>query len=66
MDLNRFKDTLFDLINESDELNVSNIAWNEKKNVLVAYFPDGSEYALCVMPVSDLADEDCNGLVVLG
>ena len=65
MKLNKFKDMLFDLINESDEINVSSIALNEKKNLLVAYFSDGTEYALHIMPVSELSKEDREGLVVL-
>lgn len=65
MELNKFKDILFDLINESDELNVSSISLNDKKNLLVALFSDGSEYALCIKPVSDLSEDELTGLVTL-
>ena len=66
MELNVFKDKLFDLINESPDLDLVNIAWNEKKNLLVAKFLDGSQFAVQIKRAWELTDEEQEGLVNLG
>lgn len=66
MDFNQFKDMLFDLINESNELNVSNIAWNEKQNILVIAFADGTKFAICIKPITALKEEEFIGMTWLG
>lgn len=48
MELNFFKDILFDLINESDALNVSDIACNDAENLLFVSFDDGSLFQIKV------------------
>lgn len=47
-DLNYLKDTLFDLINESDELNVVDIESNDAEDRFVLHFPDGSSFIVMV------------------
>ena len=66
MELNVFKDTLFDLINESPDLDLYEIAWNEKQNLIVAKMNDGSSFAVQVKPAAELSDEERSGLVSLG
>ena len=66
MELNVFKDTLFDLINESPDLDLYEIAWNEKKNLLVAKLLDGSQFAVQVKQAWELTEEERDGLVNLG
>ena len=66
MELNVFKDTLFDLINESPALDLIDIAWNEKKNLLVAKLLDGSQFAVQVKQAWELTNEERDGLVNLG
>ena len=55
MELDYFKDTLFDLINESPDLDLHEIAWNEKQNLLVAKMNDGSAFAVQVKPAAELS-----------
>ena len=66
MELDYFKDTLFDLINESPDLDLHEIAWNEKQNLLVAKMNDGSAFAVQVKPAAELSVEEQSGLVSLG
>ncbi len=42
MELNYFKDRLFDLINESDELGVADIEADDRKNTFLIRTADGS------------------------
>ena len=44
MDLNYFKDVLFDLINESDSLDVLDIEADEKANLFVVTVKDGAKF----------------------
>ena len=46
MDLNYFKDTLFDLLNESDELDLSDIRADDTRDVFTVRTADGSEFEL--------------------
>jgi len=48
MDLNYLKDTLFDLINESDELIVADIESIDTENHFVLHFQDGSSFVVTV------------------
>ena len=48
MDLNYLKDTLFDLMNESDELNVADIESVDAENKFVLHFQDGSSFIVNV------------------
>ena len=66
MELNAFMDTLFDLINESLDLDLYEIEWNEKQNLIVAKMNDGSAFAVQIKLESELSDEERNGLVSLG
>ena len=66
MELNYFTDTLFDLINESPDLDLHEIAWNEKQHLLVAKMNDGSAFAVQVKPEAELSVEEQSGLVSLG
>lgn len=46
MTLNYFKDHIFDLINESDLLNVTDIKTNERKNSFCITVSDGSVFII--------------------
>lgn len=46
MDLNEFKDRLFDLINESSDLLVSDIAVNDRENTIKVYLQDHSVFTI--------------------
>ena len=46
MELNYFKDHLFDLINESNILNVRSIIADDKENVFRVVVYDGSEFCV--------------------
>lgn len=48
MDLNYFKDTLFDLLNESDELDLSGIRADDKRDTFTVRTADGSVFELFV------------------
>ena len=66
MEPDYFKDTLFDLINESPDLDLHEIAWNEKQNLLVAKMNDGSAFAVQIKPEAELSVEEQSGLVNFG
>ena len=51
MDLNYFKDKLFDVINESDELDVTDIQADDAKDLFMIVMKDGSVFALRAMKV---------------
>lgn len=46
MDLNEFKDRLFDLINESSDLLVSDITVNDRENTIKVYLQDHSVFTI--------------------
>lgn len=46
MELNDFKDRLFDVLNESDELNISDIAGDDAKNIFVIEMEDRSVFVI--------------------
>ena len=48
MELNYFKDVLFDLLNESDELDVSDIQSNDKANTFIVSMKDGTSFSVQV------------------
>lgn len=51
MDLNYFKDKLFDLLNESDELDLAGLTVNDRQNLITAVTADGTVFEiLCREP----------------
>ncbi len=48
MDITRFKDILWDLINESDDLDVTDIQSDDKDNRFMVTVKDGSTYGVQV------------------
>ena len=44
MDLNYFKDQIFDLLNESDELDISDIRAEDRKDLFTVTTGDGSVF----------------------
>ena len=46
MDLNYFKDKLFDLLNECDELDLSDIRTDDKRDTFTVRTADGSIFEL--------------------
>lgn len=51
MDLNFFKDKLFDVINESDELDIADIQADDDKDLFLIVMKDGSVFALRTMKI---------------
>lgn len=50
MELNELKDRLFNLLNESDTLDLLDLHLYDRENVLILEFPDGSSFELrCTM-----------------
>lgn len=66
MELNYFKDAVFDLINESQTLDVFDIAWNEKGNLFVVKMQDGSQFSVQIKDAAELSLQEREGLVSLG
>ena len=48
MDLNYFKDLLFDLLNDSEEMNVLDIEADDKMNLFYLSVADGSAFEIQV------------------
>ena len=46
MDLNYFKDKLFDILNDSDEMDICNISANDRNNLFTISIADGSEFEI--------------------
>lgn len=46
MELNYFKDRLFDLLNETDELDIADLNVEDKKNLLTVTMSDGSVFEI--------------------
>ena len=46
MELNYFKDILFDLINESDELDAVQIDSDEHRNIFTVHVSDGTVFSV--------------------
>ena len=46
MDLNYFKDKLFDLLNDSDVLNISDITTDDRRGLFTVSTVDGSKFEL--------------------
>lgn len=46
MDLNYFKDKLFDLLNDSDDLDISDIATDDRRGLFTVSTTDGSTFEL--------------------
>ncbi|MSS63914.1 hypothetical protein [Velocimicrobium porci] len=48
MEMNEFKDLLFDILNETDNLPIQDIIVNDKKSQMCIYLKDGSSvYVTC-------------------
>ncbi len=52
MELNYFKDIVFDLLNESDSLDISDIEVDDRKNTLTVCISDGSAFELICQQTS--------------
>ena len=46
MELNYFKDKLFDLLNETDELDITDLNMEDRKNLLTVTMSDGSTFEI--------------------
>lgn len=53
MELNYFKDVLFDLLNESDELDAADIQSDEKANTFFVLMKDGTSVLVQVSAVEN-------------
>ncbi len=58
MDLNYFKDILFDLLNESDELNVNNIYADDPNNTFTIITEDGTAFEILCRQVTHKIPEE--------
>ena len=65
MEMAVFKDILFDLINESDALNIINIAWNEAENLFVVQLSDLTQFVVQIKSGDELTAKERSGLVGL-
>lgn len=65
MEMAVFKDILFDLINESDSLNIINISWNEDNNLFVIQLSDLSQFVVQIKNADELTVTERSGLVSL-
>lgn len=65
MEMAVFKDILFDLINECDDLSIINIAWNEDDNLLVVQLSDLSQFVVQIKNADELTAKERSGLVSL-
>lgn len=52
MELNYFKNIVFDLLNESDSLDISDIEVDDRKNTLTVCISDGSAFELICQQTS--------------
>lgn len=46
MDLNYFKDKLFDILNETDEMEICNISVDDRNNLFTIILDDGSVFKM--------------------
>jgi len=53
MSLDYFKDVLFDLINESDALDVDDIQSDDRANTFLVSMKDGSTYSVLVTAIEN-------------
>ncbi len=53
MELNYFKDKLFDLLNESDELGIAELNVEDRKNLLTVGTKDGNVFELVCREVTE-------------
>ncbi|MBO5146214.1 MAG: hypothetical protein J6C19_11885 [Lachnospiraceae bacterium] len=44
MELNYFKDKIFELLNDADDMNISDIETNDKSNTFVVTLQDGKRF----------------------
>ncbi|MBQ7872338.1 MAG: hypothetical protein IJ357_09380 [Oscillospiraceae bacterium] len=58
MDFNELKDRLFDLLNESDALNLLDLHLYDRENVLILEFPNGSSFELRCTLLSSPREDD--------
>ena len=65
MEISVFKDILFDLINESDALNIINISWNEIENLFVVQLSDLTQFVVQIKSGDELTAKERSGLVGL-
>lgn len=65
METSVFKDILFDLINESEALDIINISWNEEDNLFVVQLSDLSQFVVHLRDVATLTMKERSGLVSL-
>jgi len=56
MELNYFKDKLFDLLNESDGMGIADLNAEDRKNLLTVTTEDGSIFELVCREVTEKED----------
>lgn len=53
MDINEFKDRLFDAINDADNLPVQDLVLEDRKDKIQVYLEDGSRFVVHVREMED-------------
>lgn len=48
MEKNEFKDRLFDVLNDTDNLPIQDIAVDDKNNMVIVYLTDGTRFSVHV------------------
>lgn len=48
MEKNEFKDRLFDVLNDTDNLPIQDIMIDDKNNMVNVYLTDGTRFSVCV------------------
>ena len=57
MELNYFKDNLFDLLNESDEMDISDIDSDDRNALFIVSMADGSMFEIVCRQVTEKEGE---------
>lgn len=48
MDKNEFKDRLFDVLNDADNLPIQDLVFDDRENMVNVYLTDGTRFSVCV------------------
>lgn len=48
MSKNEFKDRLFDILNDSDNLPIQDLVFDDKGDMVNVYLADGTRFSVCV------------------
>ena len=49
MDKNEFKDRLFDVLNDADNLPIQDLVFDDRENMVNVYLTDGTRFCVCLV-----------------